>query len=267
MSDLVQREVRGKGWIPDLPDAHDKVFPRRRMAQRIPSRIDLRTTGFCSPIKNQAALGSCTGNGIARVDEFAMRRQGQTGDINRSRLFIYYGEREIEGTTGVDAGAMIRDGMKTIATLGAPAESLWPYDIPSFSTRPQQAAYDDALLHQAITYHSVNNNKMAEVRAVLAGGTPIVFGFTVYPFFENVGPSGEVIIPFDPSAYGPEQGGHCVAIEGYDRLRINPKRTVYGIIPNSWGTSWGDQGYCYFPLKWLCNPYNADDFWTLLIVE
>lgn len=261
------RPNRRYGWVPDLPDANDFKFPKSRMALRVPPRMDLRKTGWCSPIKNQGSLGSCTGNGIARLDEFAMRRQGQADVTDRSRLFIYYGEREIEETIPVDAGAMIRDGMKVIEKLGAPAESLWPYDIPAFSTKPTEEAYHDALLHQAVTYNSVDSRSETSIKSVIAGGTPITFGFTVYPWFEEVGPSGEVRIPSDVDDYGKVLGGHCVDIEGYDSLKLNPKRTVYAIVPNSWGTSWGDQGYCYFPLNWITKPYNADDFWTLLMVE
>ncbi len=38
-----------------------------------------------------------------------------------SRLFIYYNERVIEGTVSTDAGAQVRDGIKSVATLGRAA--------------------------------------------------------------------------------------------------------------------------------------------------
>ncbi|MES2392523.1 MAG: xanthine dehydrogenase family protein subunit M, partial [Acidobacteriota bacterium] len=46
--------------------------------------------------------------------EFALRQEGKV-DYTPSRLFIYYGERQIEGTIESDAGAEIRDGMKVVA--------------------------------------------------------------------------------------------------------------------------------------------------------
>lgn len=260
------REVRRYGWIPDLPDRNDFKFPQQLKAVHLPKAVDLRKSGFCSPIKDQGGLGSCTGNGIARIDEFAMRRQGQAMS-DRSRLFIYYGEREIEHTVDTDSGAMIRDGLATIAKLGAPAESIWPYNIPAYCQKPPQGAYDDAQLHQAVTYHAVPNTTMRSVMEVIAGGTPVVIGFTVYEFFEQVSSGGVIEIPSDHANYGQVLGGHCVVIEGYEQVRKNGRSVTYATIANSWGDSWGDKGYCHFPLKWLCNRYNADDFWTLLAVE
>ena len=46
-----------------------------------------------------------------------------------SRLFIYYNaERAMEGTTGTDSGAQIRDRVKSVATLGVCPETELPYN-------------------------------------------------------------------------------------------------------------------------------------------
>ncbi len=54
--------------------------------------------------------------------------------IMPSRLFIYYNERVIEHTVQQDAGAQIRDGIKSVNKLGACFEGtgngFWPY-VPS----------------------------------------------------------------------------------------------------------------------------------------
>jgi C1A family cysteine protease len=53
-----------------------------------------------------------------------------------SRLFIYYNERVLEGSIKQDACAMIRNGIKTVARLGAPPEDVWPYDVSAVFTQP-----------------------------------------------------------------------------------------------------------------------------------
>ena len=58
-----------------------------------------------------------------------------------SRLFIYYNERVIEGTVNTDSGAMLRDGIKTVAKQGACPEPMWPYLIAKFKTKPSAACY------------------------------------------------------------------------------------------------------------------------------
>jgi hypothetical protein len=39
-------------------------------------------------------------------------------------------------TVNVDSGAMIRDGIRSVARLGFYSEDLWPYDIKNFRIKP-----------------------------------------------------------------------------------------------------------------------------------
>jgi C1A family cysteine protease len=260
---LTPRRIARLGWRPDTPDNRDKTFRPRRKVSRLPIKVDLRGSGFMPDVDDQLNLGSCTGDMLASLYEFEQKRQGLL-DFKPSRLFIYYGEREIEGTTSIDAGAEIRDGMKVLNNLGVCDERIWPYDISSFSLRPPNAAYDDAARHQTVTYGSVPVDAH-KVKMAVASGTPVGIGFSVYPWFEDVGPSGVISIP---KGTQPLLGGHAVSIVGYEHVKSHGTRD-YAIVRNSWGTSWGDQGYCYFPLAWLTDTrqWNADDFWAIQSVE
>ncbi len=62
-----------------------------------------------------------------------------------SRLFIYYHEPAMEGTIDTESGAMIRDGVKSVAKQGVCSETGWPYDIPKFQEKPPDACYEEAL--------------------------------------------------------------------------------------------------------------------------
>jgi hypothetical protein len=64
-------------------------------------------------------------------------------------LSIYYNERVIENTVDEDSGAMIRDGIKTVAEEGGPHETLWPHNISKFKTKPS-AAVQGRRKHRAI---------------------------------------------------------------------------------------------------------------------
>jgi C1A family cysteine protease len=57
-----------------------------------------------------------------------------------SRLFIYYNERAMEGTIDSDSGAMIRDGVKSVAKQGACDEASWPYEIDRFQARKKHSS-------------------------------------------------------------------------------------------------------------------------------
>ena len=147
------RATKRYGWIPDLPDARDHLFaaPPEVLA-KLPASVDL--VPKCPPVYDQGELGSCTGNAIAAAIQFDRIRQDQPlgRELVPSRLFIYYNERVIEGTVDQDAGAMIRDGMKSVAKQGAPHERLWPYVISKFRTKPSPASYEDAAKHPAVLY-------------------------------------------------------------------------------------------------------------------
>ena len=117
----------GYGWIPDLPDHRDFSYGAlHRVPVRLPASVDLRRA--CSPVEDQGDLGSCTGNALAGAVELLEKKDG-IPLVNVSRLFVYYNERAIEHTVGEDAGAMLRDGIKTLVKQGVCAEKKWPYVI------------------------------------------------------------------------------------------------------------------------------------------
>src|SRR5262249_29695985 len=118
-------EIKRYGWTPDLPDARDHLFAAApAVLLALPSSVDLRSK-FPTPY-DQGQLGSCTGNAIAGAIQFERRKQLLSPDFVPSRLFIYYNERVIEGTVNSDAGAQIRDGIKSVSKQGVCSEVTLP---------------------------------------------------------------------------------------------------------------------------------------------
>src|SRR5437016_6970453 len=145
-----KRSGKGFGWIPDLPDHRDFLYAApMAMLRALPPRVDLRRQ--CPPMYDQGQLGSCTANAIGGAIEFDQMKQALPQIFVPSRLFIYYNERVLEGTTNSDSGAMIRDGIKTVANQGACPEPMWPYIISKFRSRPTTTCYTEAAKHTAVT--------------------------------------------------------------------------------------------------------------------
>jgi C1A family cysteine protease len=249
-----KRKIGRYGWKPDLPDQRDHSYAvPARVLDKISPTVDLRSQ--CPEVYDQGQIGSCTANAIAGALEFEMMKQGMTAYMP-SRLFIYYNERAMEGTVGSDAGAYIRDGIKSVASQGDCPESEWPYDdTPAdlatgvfppgarAAMQPSQSCYDDAIKHKAMNYQSIDQN-LADMKGCLASGYPFVFGFTVYESFESddVAATGDVPMP------GADEnviGGHAVLAVGYDDQESK------FICRNSWGNKWGDAGYFYMPYAYL----------------
>ena len=110
------RKIARYGWIPDLPDERDHLCAAPpAFLSALPPVVDLRPQ--CPVVHDQGMLGSCTANAIGGGIEFDRLKQ-RVADFVPSRLFIYYNERVIEGTVDIDSGAMIRDGIKSVAGQG-----------------------------------------------------------------------------------------------------------------------------------------------------
>ncbi len=248
----------GYGWVRDLPDTRDHLYaaPLMSLKRGLPPSVDLRPK--CPPVYDQGQLGSCTANGIGAAIEFDQRKQG-VKEFTPSRLFIYYNERVIEGSVSQDSGAQIRDGVKSVAKLGAPPETDWPYDISKFTEKPPTNAYRDALKDVVTSYSRVTHN-LTNMQGCLADGYPFVFGFTVYESFESAKVAKTGIVPM-PAPGEQVLGGHCVMAVGYD-----DKQRRF-IVRNSWGPKWGIAGYFLMPYEYLINPDLATDFWTLRSVS
>jgi C1A family cysteine protease len=247
---------RTYGWIPDFPDARDRVYGLPRKSGVLPASVDLRTG--CPAVYDQGNLGSCTANAIGAAIEFDQMKQKLPASTP-SRLFIYYNERVIEGSIDADSGAQIRDGIKTVAAEGACPETMWPYVEERFATAPPTPCYEYAKLHPAVQYARVAQDT-GQMKACLAAGYPFVFGFTVYESFEghNVATSGFVQMPGVLEA---ELGGHAVLAVGYN------DSVQRFLVRNSWGSSWGVGGYFTIPYAYLTDSNLANDFWVIRVVK
>jgi C1A family cysteine protease len=243
-------------WTPSRVHASDpiKLFTVTHMQKAIPI-VDLRPV--CAPVFDQGQIGSCTANALAAAYEFDMAKQHEKHVFRPSRLFIYWNERVIEGTTDQDAGAQIKDGVTTLAKTGICPEYHWPYDESQFAVQPPQAAFDEAKKHVATGYHVVVQT-LPQLKQALLNGFPIVFGFTVYDSFENGNWDSTTGMMPMPASTEQVLGGHAVLIVGYD----DTKQAF--IVRNSWGPDWSIlKGYFYMPYQFVCDSNQCSDFWTV----
>src|SRR6185437_15635932 len=103
-------------------------------------------------------------NAIGAAIEFDQMKQNLRNAFMPSRLFIYYNERAMENTVNEDSGAMIRDGIKSVAKQVVCPEKMWPYDPtpfppnPHLAKKPTATCYKEALEHTAVRYQRVSRN-------------------------------------------------------------------------------------------------------------
>ena len=254
-----QIKIKHYGWKPSLPRLNVPVkYDSRMVVGILPPSVDLRS--LCPPVYDQGQLGSCTANAIAGAIEFDMIRQ-KISEFTPSRLYIYYNERDIESDITCDCGANLADGIDAVSNLGFCPESEWPYDITQFAIKPSPQCFADGLQNKAISYARVANEIIPSVmKLCLSEGNPFVFGFTVYESFESSEVTSTGVVPM-PQPTEKIIGGHAVLCVGYDDTK-----GVF-ICRNSWGSSWGQNGYFTIPYEYLTSNTLASDFWTIKVIS
>jgi C1A family cysteine protease len=271
----------------DYTSEHPKIKPivarlRERKTPQAPQapqpKVDLRT--WCSPVEDQLQLGSCTAHAAMGVVEYYERR-AKGKHLDGSRLFVYKATRNILQVTG-DTGAWLRNTMAALVVCGVPEERYWPYTdaSPDFDQEPPQFVYSVAdnfetlkyFAHDALSANRPRNEVLASVKQYIADGVPSMFGFWGYPSFESSDAPGSIPLPTDIELGGDPAWGHAIVAVGYDDgFKITntvDKRTTTGalLIRNSWGPTWGQQGYGWMPYDYVLKNV-ANDFWSLLKME
>jgi C1A family cysteine protease len=238
-----------KGWLPDIPDFRDYIYSSRAVV--VSEVIDLRSV--CSTIEHQMSIGSCTAQAIVGMLE-CIENSKRKSYTDLSRLFVYYYEREIEGTIHYDSGAYLRDGIKVLKNKGVCDEVLWPYDINRYKECPPIECTMNAQRRKITQYMRITN--LNDKLQCLAEGFPFVFGAALYSSFDTDITKKTGVIPM-PQRSEEFLGGHAMCCVGADMIKRN------FIIRNSWGKDWGDNGYCYMPFDYLNNDNLSNDFWTI----
>lgn len=266
------------GLLRDAPGKHKLTYKPRLRAAVFPPAFSLQQ--LCPPDDDQGMLGSCTANGSEAA--FDMARFRQAGNFMRpSRLKIYYDTRAMEGTVGQDAGAQIADVVTVLSTPkgGCCPETMWPYDVSQYQQKPSSECYTYGATNYVLQGQSVPQTLQDMKSVLVTEGAPIIIGMTVYAGdhgLESQACATDGLCGL-PSAYDQLQpaGGHCVLVVGYDdsqRVPL-PKHGIFDsqrfstgafLVRNSWGASWGLQGYFWIAYDYLLNPNFAQDFWALL---
>jgi C1A family cysteine protease len=246
------------GYLPDPPKAPNEkpdfdAAPMFRAAPPPPARADIKH--LVVDVLNQGNLGSCVANAILQAVRCSHVRQGVIGPKLGSRLFGYYLARAYHHQTGEDSGTYLRSFFQALAKFGFCPESVWAYSDSDerFKRMPPLAAFR-AAFDQAnpTTYRRISAtgaDRLDQIKRAVAAGYAVCFGTDVDVAFC----SNQLAEPLKPPRSN-IAGGHAMMVGGYDG-------DVFEIC-NSWGTGWGDKGWCRFSADYLADA-STRDLWLV----
>lgn len=242
------------------PDHRDvSISIPKGLFEHLPVKIDLKPD-MPSPL-DQLNLGSCALNATSNCIRYLLKKQHMQ-EWQPSRLYLYWNTRvNIEKSKADDdTGVCIRDVCKSLTKYHSCNETIWPYVVEKFSEVPSEESYKEANLHKKIKYAYVPLN-LNSIKHTLYKETPIIIGLQLYESFHNNNTAKTGIVPMPKIETEKLLGGHALLLIGYcDETKLFK-------IQNSWGSSWGDGGYCYVPYEYLLNSNLASDFWTISLFE
>lgn len=239
-------------------DGLSKMTDSASLLSSLPAKVDLRDG--CSPIRDQGHTEGCVAFAtVCGLGEFITKKQGHAQLL--SPRFLWALTRKQEHSLDKNQGTYPTDAAKLAREIGFVAESDFPMDagiteaMPNFNDVITQAP-DSTLIASAKKKRLMTGVQPVQsihaMKQSLADGLPVVIAIAVLPSFENTGSDG--VVPM-PKASEESLGGHALTCVGYDN---DAERFI---IRNSWGTKWGDKGYCYLPYdyvrKGLTNVYQG----------
>lgn len=217
--------------------------------ESLPDRVD--HTPDMSPVKDQGQLGSCVGFAVTamkecqerkeHLEEIAKGKRGRPKIYDYSEAWVYWNAKKIDPWPG-EEGTSIRYAMKVLQKIGVPTEKGWPYKDVGDIGEPKKWAGLVARWALIDSYYRIDT--LTELKLALING-PVPIGIPCFEEFFYVGSDGFVKYPSQPDQI---YGGHAICTVGYNN------KTQLIKFKNSWGRSWGSDGYGYLPYKYV------DDF-------
>jgi C1A family cysteine protease len=223
---------------------------------KLPNKVDLRP--LMTVVDDQGETPSCVANAVAGAYEYWIKKASKQ-DHQLSRLFVYYNARWRDGSQDRDEGSTIQFTMEGLTKFGACGQTAWPSDSRLILQRPTAEAYQDAASYKIHDMAQVPL-KVEAWKQALAEGKPIVFGCALFASFNDCAEYGGIVpMPAPNDLVEKEHNIHAMCAVGYSE-----SEKVF-IVRNSWGTGFGDDGYCYMPFAYLMSPkLNDGDCWVFI---
>ncbi|UMY66827.1 MULTISPECIES: C1 family peptidase [unclassified Flavobacterium] len=220
------------------------------------------------PVRSQGAQGSC----VAWATTYYLKSYQEkiqyghvftTFDQVMSPAYVYNQAKE---AGGCDVGTCIENALHVLKAQGACTWAYFPYNPSVCTYQPGSVARTEAEAHKISDYYAVY--PLAEtgsfttrnvVKAMIATQMPVVIGMKLDQSFRAATPRDAdnrfVYLHCDSTQL---VGSHAMLVVGYD-----DDLAAFKVV-NSWGTDWGNEGYCWVSYDFFRQASDPDYEYGLL---
>merc|ERR1711887_161005 len=238
-SDLTQAEFQSMylGGYKRLPTPAGNFTTVSKPAKDLPAEIDWRTKGAISDVKNQGQCGSCWAFATTEmIESYAAIATGNLVELSAQQVTSCTPNPLMCGGTGGCMGSIPQLGYSYIQLFGHATEDDYSY-VSGNTMDTEDCLYDVTGTPAAvgITGYDTFSNDMEGTMAHLANVGPLAVAVDASNwsfYFGGV---------FDECKYSENIAlNHAVQLVGYGTSSVEGD---YWIVRNSWGSSWGEDGY------------------------
>jgi C1A family cysteine protease len=214
----------------------------------VPATFDWRTRGMVTPVKNQGSCGTCWAFGtLASFESRVLVQDNPAYDFSEQNLVVCTDRSwTYLAADRCNAGGWDWLAVDTLTKKGARQEACDPYNTYTISSAN---CLDCTTVYRPTGFRNVASTAAGKeelIKDTIYNYGPVEAAFyynSSYVYAQPPATSPRYIIHQPNST---NSRNHLICIVGWDDT-FAYDGTVYGawIIKNSWGTGWGQGGYCY----------------------
>lgn len=219
----------------------------------LPGNVNL--TNYLPPIGDQGQYGTCVAWATAyngRTYLYAREKGYTTSQLSNeanqfSPKYIFYA---LSGRTSCD-GSYFEEVLDLIQQKGVATMQNMPYtNLGNCTGNPTSSQNTNASNYKIKSYREIDIHDPQNVKSYLNAGKVIIFGAKLGDEFMLADQNFNYLYQQTSYNYSGMHANHAMVCAGYDDNR-GPNGCF--LVVNSWGESWGNDGYIWVDQKYFCS--------------